>query len=110
MSEKDLRYLGRVKHRQQSAEAVKAIVEEEIAKANEWLKTQGVRVRLTRTGNSIQLAATLPVKFGDTPSSGKGTKQYRISHLKCFASLEGVKKAIESAIHLDEPIPLIKCG
>ncbi|OWY63890.1 hypothetical protein B7486_50385 [cyanobacterium TDX16] len=107
MSEKDLRYLGRVKHRQQSADAVKAIVEEEVAKANDWLKSQGVRVRLTKTGNSIQLAATLPVKFGDRPSSGKGTKQYRISHLKCFASLEGVKKAIEEAIHLDD---LVKSG
>jgi integrase len=102
MSEKDLTYSGRVKQRQQNAEAVKAVVDGEVAKANDFLKVQGVKVKLIRCASSIQLAATLPVKLGDTPTSSKGTKQYRITHLKCFASLDGVKKAIKEAIYLDD--------
>lgn len=60
-----------------------------------------------RNTSSIQLAATLLVKLGDTPTSTKGTKQYRITHLKCFASLDGVKKAIKDALFLDQ---LVKTG
>lgn len=104
---KDLRYVARVKKREADAKAVAAIVEEEFTKANEFLKSQGIKVKLFRSASSIQLAATLPVKFGDKPTSAKGTKQYKISHLQCFASLDGIKKAIREAIHLDE---LIKSG
>lgn len=107
MSEKELGYLGRVKHRQQSAEAVKAIIKEEISNANSFLKSQGVKVSLIKTGNSIQLAATLPVKPADVLASGKVRKQYRITHLNCLASQDGVKKAIREAIHLDR---LVKDG
>lgn len=102
MSEKDLRFPARVKHRQETAEAVKAAIDAEIDKANEFLKSQGVKARLVRNASSIQLAATLPVKLGDVPTSSKGTKQYRITHLKCLASLDGVKKAVKEAISLDD--------
>lgn len=107
MLEKDLRYPARRKKAIQDAATVSAAIAKEIGNANSFLKQQGVRVKLVRKSNSIQLNATLPVKEGDRPTSGKGTKQYQITHLKCFANPDGVKKALKEAIYLDE---LIKFG
>lgn len=107
MLEKDLRYPARRTKAQQDAEAMQKVVAEEVDKANQFLQAQGVRVKLLKNANSIQLTATLPVRLGDVPTSQKGTKQYRISHLKCFANLDGIKKAIKEAVHLDD---LVKSG
>jgi len=107
MLEKDLRYPARRTKRQQDAEAVQKIIADEVDGANQFLKSQGVRVKLLKNANSIQLTTTLPVKPGDKPTSQKGTKQYRIAHLKCFANLDGIKKAIKEAIRLDD---LVKAG
>lgn len=105
--EKDLRYTARRKKSITDAEAVKAAIALEIDKTNDFLKQQGIRVSLFRNSNSIQLKATLPIKEGDTSTSNKGTKQYKITHLKCFANPDGIKKAIKEAIYLDE---LVKHG
>jgi len=102
--EKDLRYPARRKKAQLDAEAIKLAIASEIEKANSFLKQQGVRVTLIRKSNSIQLKATLPIKEGDRPTSAKGTKQYEITHLKCFANPDGIKKAIKEAIYLDEQV------
>jgi len=104
MLEKDLRFPARRKKAQMDAEATKNAIASEIEKTNNWLKQQGIRVTLVRNSNSIQLKATLPVKEGDRPTSAKGTKQYVITHLKCFANPEGIKKAIKEAIYLDEQV------
>ncbi len=100
MLEKDLRYPARRTKAQMDAEAMQKLVAEEVDKANQFLQAQGVRVKLLKNANSIQLTATLPVRAGDTPTSQKGTKQYRISHLKCFANLDGIKKAIKKLVTL----------
>lgn len=97
-----MRYPARRKKAIQDAATVSAAIATEIDKANSFLKQQGVRVQLARKSNSIQLNATLPIKEGDRPTSGKGTKQYQITHLKCFANSEGIKKALKEAIYLDE--------
>ncbi|MBE9191413.1 hypothetical protein IQ230_13865 [Gloeocapsopsis crepidinum LEGE 06123] len=102
MLEKDLRYPAQRIKQKQEADLVHQVIAEEIDQANQFLKAQGIKVRLMRNANSIQLTATLPARPGDKPTSKRGTKQYRISHLKCFASLEGIKKALKEAIHLDE--------
>lgn len=107
MLEKDLRYPARRKKAIQSAETLESAIASEIDKANIFLKQQGIRVKLVRKSNSIQLNATLPVKDGDCSTSNKGTKQYQVSHLKCFANPDGVKKALKEAIYLDE---LVKFG
>lgn len=106
--EKDLRYPARVQKRQRDAQVATEIINSEIDKGNEFLRGQGIRTTLKRNSNSIQLRATLPVKTGDVPTSKRGTKQYTITHLKCFASVEGVNKAIKEAIKLDELVKLDK--
>lgn len=106
-SDKDLTFTGRTKHRQQTSLIVQELIDSEIDKANEFLKSQGVKPRLWKNSTSIQLNATLPVKPGDRPTSARGTRQYRITHLQCLASLEGVKRAIKEALYLDD---LIRSG
>lgn len=104
MLDKDLRYPARRAKAQSEAESVRQLIAHEVDKANDFLKAQNIKVKLLRNANSIQLYATLPVKPGDKPTSQKGTKQYRISHLKCYANPDGVQKAISEALRLDDLI------
>lgn len=60
MLEKDLRYPARRLKQQQEAVSIGQVIAEEIEQANQFLKAQGIKVRLLRNSNSIQLTATLP--------------------------------------------------
>ncbi|WP_066425526.1 site-specific integrase [Anabaena sp. 4-3] len=96
-------YMGTMKHvlkqTAKSEEQLKLKLEE----ANTRLKADKARVSIIRTGNALQLQATLPLKPGDIDKTGKGKKQYKIS-LGIPANLHGLKTATEEAHELSKLI------
>jgi len=73
--------------------------ETELREVNARLKAAKVCVSVRRSGNSLQLRSTLPIKPGDTDKNGIGTKQYDLS-LGIPFNLDGLKTAEEEAYEL----------
>lgn len=78
-------------------------LEIELKTINARLKAARVNVHLRKSGNSLQLRSTLPLKPGDLDKNGNGTKQYDIS-LGIPFNFDGLKTAEEEAHELGKLI------
>ncbi len=80
-----------------------AKLETELKAVNARLKAARVTVSIRKSGNSLQLRTTLPIKPGDIDKNGIGTKQYDIS-LGIPFSFDGLSTAEEEAHELGKLI------
>lgn len=76
-----------------------AKLEAELKAVNSRLKAARVSVYVRKSGHSLQLRTTLPIKPGDIDKNGTGAKQYDIS-LGIPFNLDGLKTAEEEAYEL----------
>ncbi|AFY47098.1 hypothetical protein Nos7524_1209 [Nostoc sp. PCC 7524] len=96
-------YMGTMKHVQKQTAKSEEQLKLKLEEANARLKADKARVSIVRTGDALQLQATLPLKPGDTSRTGKEAKQYKLS-LGIPANLNGLKTAIEEANELSKLI------
>ncbi len=80
-----------------------AKLEVELKAVNARLKAARVNVSVRKSGNSLQLRTTLPIKPGDIDKNGIGTKQYDIS-LGIPFNFDGLNTAEEEAHELGKLI------
>ena len=96
-------YLGRMQAVTNQEDHLKAKLETELKAVNARLKTARVNVYVRKSGNSLQLRSTLPIKPGDFDKNGIGTKQYDIS-LGIPFNFDGLNTAEEEAYELGKLI------
>jgi integrase len=96
-------YWGTMSKVQANQAIYEAAICDRLVSANAELKASKAKVSIKRTGNSLQIQATLPLKPGDKSNTGKDKKQYLIS-LGIPASLDGVTTALEEARELSKLI------
>lgn len=75
------------------------VLKARVSEANDWLKAEGLSVRLKLKGQNIALVATLPKKA----KHGIGTKQYDIS-LGIPATKTGIARAKREAVKLADRV------
>jgi integrase len=92
-------YLGSVNSAREQKEHIREKVLAELSKVNTRLKQRKTRVSVVESNGSVQLRATLPLKPGDSVSTGRETKQYKIS-LGLPFNFDGLKTAEEEAYAL----------
>ncbi|MDH6057615.1 integrase [Umezakia ovalisporum] len=80
-----------------------AKLETELKAINTRLKSARVNVSIRKSGKSLQLRSTLPIKPGDFDKNGIGTKQYDIS-LGIPFNFHGLQTAEEEAYELGKLI------
>ncbi|MDZ8108450.1 MAG: integrase [Nostoc sp. DedQUE12a] len=80
-----------------------AKLEAELKAVNARLKAARVSVSVRKSGHSLQLRSTLPIKPGDIDKKGIGTKQYDIS-LGIPFNFDGLNTAEEEAYELGKLI------
>lgn len=92
-------YLGRMQAVENQENHLNAKLETELKAVNARLKAARVNVSVRKSGNSLQLRSTLPIKPGDFDKNGIGTKQYDIS-LGIPFNFDGLNTAEEEAYEL----------
>ncbi len=96
-------YLGRMQAVTDQENHLTAKLETELKAVNARLKAARVNVYVRKSGNSLQLRSTLPIKPGDIDKNGIGTKQYDIS-LGIPFNFDGLNTAEEEAYELGKLI------
>ncbi|MBD2665722.1 phage integrase [Richelia sinica FACHB-800] len=96
-------YLGRMQAVKNQESHLTAKLETELKAVNARLKAARVCVSVRKSGNSLQLRTTLPIKPGDIDKNGTGTKQYDIS-LGIPFNFDGLNTAEEEAQELGKLI------
>jgi integrase len=92
-------YLGRMQAVENQENHLTAKLTTELKAINARLRAARVSVSVRKSGNSLQLRTTLPIKPGDIDKNGSGTKQYDIS-LGIPFSFDGLNTAEEEANQL----------
>jgi len=92
-------YLGRMQAVENQENHLTAKLTTELKAINARLRAARVSVSVRKSGNSLQLRTTLPIKPGDIDKNGSGTKQYDIS-LGIPFSFDGLNTAEEEANEL----------
>lgn len=92
-------YLGRMQAVENQKNHLTAKLTTELKAINARLRAARVSVSVRKSGNSLQLRTTLPIKPGDIDKNGSGTKQYDIS-LGIPFSFDGLNTAEEEANQL----------
>ncbi|WP_066425538.1 integrase [Anabaena sp. 4-3] len=92
-------YLGRMQAVIEQQNHLAAKLEAELKAVNARLKAARVSVSVRKSGNSLQLRSTLPIKPGDIDKKGIGTKQYDVS-LGIPFNFDGLTTAEEEAYEL----------
>ncbi|BAZ80937.1 integrase [Sphaerospermopsis kisseleviana CS-549] len=96
-------YLGRMQAVNEQENHLTAKLTTELKAINGRLKAANVGVYIRKSGNSLQLRCTLPIKPGDIDKNGSGTKQYDIS-LGIPFNFDGLNTAEEEAYELGKLI------
>lgn len=96
-------YIGRMQAVTNQENHLTAKLQTELKAVNARLKAARVNVSVRKSGNSLQLRSTLPIKPGDIDKNGIGTKQYDIS-LGIPFSFDGLNTAEEEAYELGKLI------
>ena len=96
-------YLGRMQAVENQENHLTAKLTTELKAINARLRAARVSVSVRKSGNSLQLRTTLPIKPGDIDKNGSGTKQYDIS-LGIPFSFDGLNTAEEEANELGKLI------
>ncbi|NET02511.1 MAG: integrase [Sphaerospermopsis sp. SIO1G1] len=96
-------YLGRMHAVHEQENHLTAKLTTELKAINSRLKAANVCVSIRKSGNSLQLRCTLPIKPGDIDKNGSGTKQYDIS-LSIPFNFNGLNTAEEEAYELGKLI------
>ncbi|QSJ17717.1 integrase [Nostoc sp. UHCC 0702] len=96
-------YIGRMQAVANQENHLTAKLETELKAVNARLKAARVSVSVRKSGNSLQLRSTLPIKPGDIDKNGIGTKQYDIS-LGVPFNFDGLSTAEEEAYELGKLI------
>lgn len=92
-------YLGRMQAVIEQENHLAAKLEAELKAVNARVKAARVNVSVRKSGHSLQLRSTLPIKPGDIDKKGIGTKQYDIS-LGIPFNFDGLNTAEEEAYEL----------
>jgi integrase len=96
-------YLGRMQAVNEQENHLTAKLITELKAINARLRAANVCVSIRKSGNSLQLRSTLPIKPGDIDKNGSGTKQYDIS-LGIPFNFDGLNTAEEEANELGKLI------
>jgi integrase len=96
-------YLGRMQAVNEQENHLTAKLITELKAINGRLRAANVCVSIRKSGNSLQLRSTLPIKPGDIDKNGSGTKQYDIS-LGIPFNFDGLNTAEEEANELGKLI------
>ena len=96
-------YLGIMQAVENQENHLTAKLTTELKAINARLRAARVSVSVRKSGNSLQLRTTLPIKPGDIDKNGSGTKQYDIS-LGIPFSFDGLNTAEEEANELGKLI------
>ncbi|MBK1989445.1 integrase [Sphaerospermopsis aphanizomenoides BCCUSP55] len=96
-------YLGRMQAVNEQENHLTAKLTTELKAINGRLRAARVSVYVRKSGNSLQLRTTLPIKPGDIDKNGSGTKQYDIS-LGIPFNFDGLNTAEEEANELGKLI------
>ncbi|MFM7406142.1 MAG: integrase [Cuspidothrix sp.] len=96
-------YLGRMQAVNEQENHLTAKLTTELKAINARLRAARVSVSVRKSGNSLQLRTTLPIKPGDIDKNGSGTKQYDIS-LGIPFNFDGLNTAEEEANELGKLI------
>ncbi|MBD2138708.1 integrase [Anabaena sp. FACHB-1237] len=96
-------YLGRMQAVNEQENHLTAKLITELKAINGRLRAANVCVSVRKSGNSLQLRCTLPIKPGDFDKNGNGTKQYDIS-LGIPFNFAGLNTAEEEANELGKLI------
>ncbi|TVP62804.1 MAG: integrase [Nodularia sp. (in: Bacteria)] len=92
-------YIGRMQAVTNQENHLTAKLETELKAVNARIKAARVNVYVRKSGNSLQLRSTLPIKPGDIDKNGIGTKQYDLS-LGIPFNFDGLNTAEEEAYEL----------